>query len=70
MTALNSKGVDSRIYYSNPLHLQPCFKHLGYKKGDFPESEAASEATFAIPVYPELTEDQLNFIVNAIKESL
>jgi len=65
--ALNGNEVDSRVYYPDPLHLQPCFKYLGYKKGDFPESEAASETVFAIPVYPELTKEQMDYIIETIK---
>ena len=65
---LKEKGIDSRTYYPIPLHLQPCFSYLGYKRGDIPESEAASEETFAIPVYPELTKEQLDYIIDSIKE--
>ncbi len=67
---LIKKGIDSRTYYSIPLHLQPCFKYLGYKKGDFPESERCAKETFAIPVHPELSRKQMDFIIAAIKEGL
>jgi len=67
---LIKKGIDSRTYYSIPLHLQPCFKYLGYKKGDFPESEKFAKETFAIPVYPELSKKQMDYVVDAIEESL
>jgi len=67
---LNKKGIDSRVYYPIPLHLQPSFEYLGYKKGDFPESEKAALETFAIPVYPELTKEQMDYIIAAIKERL
>jgi dTDP-4-amino-4,6-dideoxygalactose transaminase len=67
---LKEKGIDSRTYYPTPLHLQPCFGYLGYKKGDLPKSEAASEETFAIPVYPELTKEQLDYVIGSIKEAL
>ncbi len=67
---LIKKGMDSRTYYSIPLHLQPCFKYLGYKKGDFPESEKCAKETFAIPVYPELSKKQIDYVVDAIEESL
>lgn len=65
---LRNKGVDARVYYPLPLHLQECFKYLGYKKGDFPETEKASQETLAIPVYPDLTQEQLEYIVNSVKE--
>jgi dTDP-4-amino-4,6-dideoxygalactose transaminase len=67
---LRNKGIDARVYYPLPLHLQKCFKYLGYKKGDFPESEKASIQTLAIPVYPGLTREELNYIIESIKEFL
>lgn len=67
---LRNKGIDARVYYPRPLHLQECFKYLGYKKGDFPESEKASEQILAIPVYPNLTRGELDYIVQSIKEFL
>jgi len=67
---LIKKGIDSRTYYSIPLHLQPCFKYLGYKKGDFPEAEKCAKETFAIPVYPELSKKQMDYIIKAMTESL
>lgn len=65
---LRAKGIDSRIYYPVPLHLQKCFKYLGYKRGDFPEAEKCSRQTLAIPVYPDLTKEEMDYIVNSIKE--
>jgi dTDP-4-amino-4,6-dideoxygalactose transaminase len=65
---LREKGIDARIYYPLPLHLQKCFKYLGYKKGDFLESEKASQQTLAIPVYPDLTESERNYIIDSIWE--
>ncbi len=70
MEHLRSKGIDSRIFYPVPLHLQKCFKYLNYRKGDFPESEKASIQTLAIPVYPDLTKQELEYIVGSIKEFL
>jgi dTDP-4-amino-4,6-dideoxygalactose transaminase len=67
---LRSRDIDSRIYYPVPLHLQRCFRYLGYKRGDFPESEKASEQTLSIPVYPDLTRKEMDYIISAIKEVL
>jgi dTDP-4-amino-4,6-dideoxygalactose transaminase len=67
---LKAKGIDARVYYPVPLHLQQCFKYLGYKRGDFPEAEKASSQTLAIPVYPDLTKDEMDYIVVSIKEFL
>ena len=64
---LAEKGIDARTYYPIPLHLQPCFKYLGYKKGDFPESEKCAEETFAVPVYPELDKSKMDYVIDAIK---
>jgi dTDP-4-amino-4,6-dideoxygalactose transaminase len=67
---LRNKGIDARVYYPLPLHLQKCFRYLGYKKGDFPESEKASCHTLAIPVYPDLTKEEMDYIIDSIKEFL
>jgi dTDP-4-amino-4,6-dideoxygalactose transaminase len=64
---LYGKGVGTEVYYPIPLHLQKCFEYLGYKKGDFPESEKASEETVALPIYPELSHEQQEYVVDQIK---
>jgi dTDP-4-amino-4,6-dideoxygalactose transaminase len=63
---LQDCGVPSDIYYPMPLHLQPAFAYLGYKLGDLPESEAASREVLALPVFPELSADQQNLVVDSI----
>lgn len=64
---LKENGIAIGIYYPVPLHLQKSYKDLGYKEGDMPNAEYLSKRTFAIPVYPELTEDQKEYIVNTLK---
>lgn len=64
---LKNAGVATGVYYPIPLHLQKVYKDLGYKEGDMPVSEYLAHRTFAIPVYPELTKEQIEHIVDSIK---
>ncbi|MEA4963998.1 DegT/DnrJ/EryC1/StrS family aminotransferase [Lutispora sp.] len=65
---LKQRGIATGIYYPVPLHLQKAYTHLGYKLGDMPNAEYLSERTFAIPMFAELTEEEKQYIVQAIKE--
>jgi len=65
---LQNQGIPTMIYYPIPLHLQPAFKYLGYKKGDFPESEKAAKEVLSLPIYSELSKKEQDFIVKKIKK--
>ncbi|MFW6052814.1 MAG: DegT/DnrJ/EryC1/StrS family aminotransferase [Desulfosalsimonas sp.] len=64
---LTAAGVGNEVYYPVPLHLQECFSYLGYLHGQMPVSEAAAETSLAIPVYPEITREQQEYVVEQIR---
>ena len=65
---LEKIGIPTGVYYPLPLHLQPAFKFLGYKKGDFPESKKAAHEVLSLPIYPEIEKEQQEIITKKIKE--
>jgi dTDP-4-amino-4,6-dideoxygalactose transaminase len=64
---LKKQGIGTEVYYPLPLHLQPCFSDLGYKKGDFPISEKMAGDSLALPVHAELASDDIDFICDSIR---
>jgi dTDP-4-amino-4,6-dideoxygalactose transaminase len=67
---LTERGIGCEVYYPRPFHLQECFAYLGHGVGAFPISERASDEVLALPIYPELSEAQLETVARAVLEFL
>lgn len=65
---LTEKGISVGLHYPVPLHQQKCFEGLGYKKGDFPITEKLAETGLSLPMYPELTDEQINYVLDNIRK--
>jgi dTDP-4-amino-4,6-dideoxygalactose transaminase len=65
---LNEQGIATGLHYPVPLHLQECFKNLGYKYGDFPVTEKLADTGLSLPMFPELNDEQMNYVTDKIKE--
>ncbi len=67
---LGGKGIATGLHYPLPLHLQKAYAHLDYKKGDFPVTERIADRLLSLPMYPELSHEQIKYVVESIKEFL
>lgn len=65
---LNENEISTGLHYPIPLHLQKCFEHLGYKRGDFPQTEKLADECLSLPMFPDLTDEQINYVCDKIKE--
>jgi dTDP-4-amino-4,6-dideoxygalactose transaminase len=67
--ALLTEGIQTAIHYAVPVHLQPAYADLGYSRGDLPQSEKAASEVLSLPLYPELSEQAVNYVATAVKKA-
>lgn len=67
---LQHEGIETGLHYPVPVHLQPAYADLGYKRGDFPEAEAAADSVLSLPLYPELSERDVAYIADAVRQDV
>jgi dTDP-4-amino-4,6-dideoxygalactose transaminase len=67
---LKASNIDCAVHYPIPQHLQKCLEHLGYKEGDMPEAERAAKEVLAIPIFPEITKEEQDYIISTINDFL
>jgi dTDP-4-amino-4,6-dideoxygalactose transaminase len=70
LAKLKKQGIGSAVYYPVPMHLQECYKDLGFKSGDYPKSECAANQALSLPIFPEITVEQQEYVVSEIKKIL
>jgi dTDP-4-amino-4,6-dideoxygalactose transaminase len=69
-THLKERGIGTGIHYPIPIHLQPAYRSLGYSRGAFPVTETLAEQILSLPMYPEMTQDQLVYVAENMREFL
>ena len=65
---LNERGVATAIHYPVPLHLQPAFRYLGYREGDFPVAEKAADEVLSLPIQQDLTEEEIDYVIKNLRQ--
>jgi dTDP-4-amino-4,6-dideoxygalactose transaminase len=67
---MKANGIGAGVHYPVPLHLQPAYRHLSYREGDFPQAEMCAREVLSLPMYPELTDEQLQTVSRVLLEGM